>query len=401
MKLEIGKNIRKLRRDADMTQEELAERLGVSYQAVSRWENGSTYPDIELLPVLAGMFGCTLDELMGEANGDKIRRYYEEAEAIPLHDNEAKRDLWRRAFAEFPNEINFGHFLCVQLAYNSDCDDEKVTEELHRVATDILNRCTDDANVRASVIECLARGETEERLDDFLDRYVPANNITRTVLLCERYQERGESDAYNIVAGMDAIGAVNYAFYTKFYPAERSPASDLSSLLAKLDFLNGVIGIDDEVRRTRPVYADGLPDAWTGERILCGLRISCRLAAMGKIDEALDVLEETVSLYEKFYRNVKIGTVLSYRVDKTGATDIIVDGIKNIDGWKYVQAGSSKENEAILNAVHLPYIRTERYAGEHYDCLANRSGWEWFDPIREHPRYLACIRRMEKAGKIG
>ena len=48
MKLNIGNNIRMLRRAADMTQEELADRLGVTYQSVSRWENGGTYPDMEL-----------------------------------------------------------------------------------------------------------------------------------------------------------------------------------------------------------------------------------------------------------------------------------------------------------------------------------------------------------------
>ena len=49
MKLTIGENIRNYRRKQDLTQEEFAERLGVSYQSVSRWENGATYPDIELL----------------------------------------------------------------------------------------------------------------------------------------------------------------------------------------------------------------------------------------------------------------------------------------------------------------------------------------------------------------
>ena len=52
MKLNIGQNIRTLRRAADMTQEELADRLGVTYQSVSRWENGGTYPDMELFPQL-------------------------------------------------------------------------------------------------------------------------------------------------------------------------------------------------------------------------------------------------------------------------------------------------------------------------------------------------------------
>ena len=60
----IGKNIKRLRMNAGMTQEQLAERLNISGQAVSKWENDSALPDITLLPALADCFGVTIDELM-------------------------------------------------------------------------------------------------------------------------------------------------------------------------------------------------------------------------------------------------------------------------------------------------------------------------------------------------
>ena len=61
----IGKNISELRKNANMTQEQLAEILGVSAQSVSKWENDTTMPDIMLLPAIAGCFGITVDELYG------------------------------------------------------------------------------------------------------------------------------------------------------------------------------------------------------------------------------------------------------------------------------------------------------------------------------------------------
>ena len=60
----IGKNIKRLRMSQGMTQEQLAERLHLSGQAVSKWENESALPDITLLPDLADCFGVTIDELM-------------------------------------------------------------------------------------------------------------------------------------------------------------------------------------------------------------------------------------------------------------------------------------------------------------------------------------------------
>ena len=61
----IGKNIAELRKSSGMTQEQLAETLGVSSQSVSKWENEVTMPDIMLLPVIAGCFDITVDELYG------------------------------------------------------------------------------------------------------------------------------------------------------------------------------------------------------------------------------------------------------------------------------------------------------------------------------------------------
>ena len=61
----IGKNIAELRKSGRMTQEQLAETLGVSSQTISKWENEITMPDIMLLPVIADCFDITVDELYG------------------------------------------------------------------------------------------------------------------------------------------------------------------------------------------------------------------------------------------------------------------------------------------------------------------------------------------------
>ena len=64
MDMTIGKRIGLLRRQKGLTQEELASHMGVSPQAVSKWENDQTCPDISALPKLAQLFGVTVDELL-------------------------------------------------------------------------------------------------------------------------------------------------------------------------------------------------------------------------------------------------------------------------------------------------------------------------------------------------
>lgn len=68
----IGNRISKNRREKGLTQEELAEKLGVSSQAVSKWENDQSCPDISLLPQLCKIFGISTDELLTGSN-DEVR----------------------------------------------------------------------------------------------------------------------------------------------------------------------------------------------------------------------------------------------------------------------------------------------------------------------------------------
>jgi len=63
--LKIGEKIKAKRRERELTQEELANILGVSKAAVSKWETEESYPDITMLPQIAQLFNITMDELFG------------------------------------------------------------------------------------------------------------------------------------------------------------------------------------------------------------------------------------------------------------------------------------------------------------------------------------------------
>ena len=67
----LGKRISALRREKDLTQDDVAERLGVSPQAVSKWENDQTCPDITLLPGLAKLLGVSVDRLLTGESDEK------------------------------------------------------------------------------------------------------------------------------------------------------------------------------------------------------------------------------------------------------------------------------------------------------------------------------------------
>ena len=87
--MDIGMKIKTFRIAKNITQETLAQELGVSPQAVSRWENGQTMPDITLLPALSVYFGVRIDdffELSDEAQQERICNMTETEEFIPRAD---------------------------------------------------------------------------------------------------------------------------------------------------------------------------------------------------------------------------------------------------------------------------------------------------------------------------
>ena len=75
--ISLADKLKELRKTKNVSQEKFAEYLGVSYQAVSKWENGVTSPDILLLPDIARYYGITVDELLQVEQID-ADKYFEE-----------------------------------------------------------------------------------------------------------------------------------------------------------------------------------------------------------------------------------------------------------------------------------------------------------------------------------
>ena len=105
--MEIGQVIRKYRKEKDMTQEEMARRLGVTAPAVNKWESGASAPDIALLAPIARMLGITTDTLLcfREAlTEEEIRRFVQEAgERLRKEDYDDVFNWAKSVLEQYPN----------------------------------------------------------------------------------------------------------------------------------------------------------------------------------------------------------------------------------------------------------------------------------------------------------
>lgn len=195
MELKIGEKLKHMRRMKNLTQEEVAAHLGISFQAISKWERGDGYPDITMLPALANYFHVTVDELIGmdelasAEHYGKINRQWEE-------NNREKRNrenvqLMRQALKQYPGDA----LLMVQLSTSLEKLDgtaserAKYLQESIAVQEQILRYC-EDSEVRGATMYniCFAyekAGEHEKALEQArkLPNLYKARENALTILL--------------------------------------------------------------------------------------------------------------------------------------------------------------------------------------------------------------------------
>lgn len=200
--LKLGKNLKKLRLKRELTQEQLADVLGVSAQAVSRWENDTTYPDITLLPTIASYFEITLDELMGMENlkseeqlKELIAKLDENGSNGQIYENIL---LLREAVRNYPTNYQLQFRLIHQLTFCQYKEDRALTEdevnELNREAVEvgnhILSRCTDGEIINHTTQQLCyiysRLGETEKAIE--YAKKLPDIGACSTVILGDIYE---------------------------------------------------------------------------------------------------------------------------------------------------------------------------------------------------------------------
>ena len=101
----FAKNLRKLRQEKKMTQEQVADKLGVSAQSVSRWETGATFPDILLLPEIAKLYGVLVDDLFKESP-EGYKNYANRLFAV--YENSRKHEDFIAASTEYEKMLTAG-----------------------------------------------------------------------------------------------------------------------------------------------------------------------------------------------------------------------------------------------------------------------------------------------------
>ena len=177
MKISLGEKLKTLRKEKNISQEKLASFLDVSYQAVSKWENDITCPDIFLLPEIARFFDITVDELLQVEKIDEAKLYAEyEARSAELYENGHKKEalaIWQEAYKQMPNNIEVKEML---MSIYYDVDKVKYREDAIALAMDIWGS-TDHGYYRGQAISLLVSAYLDsgnrELAQDWIQKAAP------------------------------------------------------------------------------------------------------------------------------------------------------------------------------------------------------------------------------------
>lgn len=250
--MNIGNKIKKLRKQRGITQEQLAESIGVSFQAVSKWENNIALPDITLAPLLASYFSVSMDELFDfnlneiesavkiiadeayeyrESNPPKSRRILEEGlKKYPENEVLLNSLLYVLNYSDIPDEtisvaskliekttksdVKYDALRFLAYAYKVKGDFKSAEVAIEQIPEMTFTKLTE----KAYLLSGQAKFEAAER-----QKLISSENLIQMIWkLAEYYEENGEIDkaieetekALNIIS---VISNSQFDIYIKYF----------------------------------------------------------------------------------------------------------------------------------------------------------------------------------------
>ena len=352
MNITIGETIKRLRNQKGVTQEKLADALGLTPQAVSKWESGAGLPAIDYLPDLSAYFGVSVDELLGVKLSKREARREQIYEEIRRFDDETGYDPsaiepLREMSAEFPRDEKISFALAKALC--SERWEEKPDMALLREAEHILRtliRQTDDYDFKFECAKRLAVLYKEVWLDK------------------QGYEE--------VVNMLPSLSSCRESFVTDFFIGSQQKKEETKDCIMTLalhtlnvlrDYVAYELPNDEETWDDKLSYFEIMIDFFKGlQKIIGGEKAS-------KADPCIATLYRYMATYH----------VAADRYDET------LDCLEN----SLVYTEKTCANPLFEHKPHnLAWYDADRLAQQ-----------DRYDPVREDPRFIAIMEKLNAIAK--
>lgn len=392
MNLNFGENLKKLRRSLDMTQDELAEALGLSIQAISRYETQSAYPDIEMLPVIAGYFGVTVDSLLGVSGDAKERRRGEyRMKANAEKDPEKRLKILKKWCSEFPDDWEAINFAIITIG---DIPKERQNlTELRRLAEKSVRFCTDRIWRGHLIYRYLGAEPDESVAMKFIDENNYEYDMSKMRLMTVYYADRDETKTR--------------ALYQSIYQEKISEAMHFMTLFRYggdvRDAIEGCELALDFLKKLSRNPCLTKPDMWIDDKVMTLLRLSNNYLFFDENEEGYKALDTAVTLIENALSlpngsDISFGSPKFDMLDSTTQKSVLVTlmngELSAVCG--FVLDMNVKDFPIDKSLVWDSYVNRVMYANNYRTIIAEPR-WRNFVRYKDDPEYQKYVKRIKAA----
>ena len=305
MENKLAENIRNYRKSMGFTQEQLAERLGITLGTISKWERGSSEPDLLYIMQIAELFHVSVDALIGfTMHGNNVETELERLKAFSKeHTVEETAKEFDSSLIKFPNHFSivYGAATChmqIGVVYRRD-DELKQAIELLRHAIDLLSQNPDpdinEVELRNGIAQCYSTlKDYKKAVEEYKKNNVCGNNDAEIgLLLIDKEKNLQEGVKYIETAFLNNIGEMVSILdgYVIYYRESKNMEKGIRAAQWAIDYLRS---LKDDPEKA--CYLDKIISYYYLIRAV-GLDI------IGKSREAEDSLREAVRIARKFDAN--------------------------------------------------------------------------------------------------
>lgn len=350
MEIIFDRNLKKLRKDKNLTQEELAGFLGISFQSISKWERNEGYPDITMLPILANYFDVTVDELIGSdiiTKEEKIKSYLD----TYWHFNvsgpyEKAKETAEKAYAEYPYEWSIIDIYCLSLTKGYTEDPGDKLPKLRAICKMIIDECK-DANIRMHAVYSMLFAESDDNVEEWFLQVPGTYDFTEWERREDRYFERGQMEKFTEQKQNNMYQLYRYLI-DKMMRGLSSAEEFVYAYQHRIAVRNALFG--ENATYARDSYAFDC------------MQLAAALFRCSRVDEGFKELEKSVDCWEKWFA-IPENTVLKY------------------EGCLFDTKSRIKKNTWNAEKVLEKFIELSKH--------------EWLADVRDDEKYKNIINRIK------
>ena len=365
MNLNFAENFKKLRKDKAITQEKLAEVLGVTSQSISRWELNICYPDLELLPIIANYFGVTIDSLLSNDQGSKERDFENfKCKIVEMFDDTTDKINFINEYCRKYPENNYYSFQLIDAIKEHLCIHRDKTDKFMPLMLKHVQSLL-ETQYRNTAIMLMASVCPESELKKWLDM-TPYSGFSRRYCLTMRASATGNMNDVFVQQGLESF-EVFAKQLDRRYP-------DILGAPGKVQYHNEVLQI------IRSFGNGDVPDGWKLFYAYKQLVMSACMFACGNEEKGWENFNSAIE---------KCKYIFALKEEWLEIGGEMFAGIKVSKDWNYAVDREGNKHKLFnlvnLSRYHMPHI---------YDLLSNPR-WAWFDSVRNTDSYRDAVAWCE------